>query len=90
MKRCDVHREETRLYSLPSLVAFTQLVEHPEEKTDAEVTIICPMPYNVTATDIVSNMQIIVTHEKVITERAGSAAFARSILWEPDRKVGLP
>jgi len=86
-----MHRIETRLYRIPigERVFLPQAVEDPEEKSDRKVAIIRPMSNNVTTTDIISEMEMIVAHEKVITERTRPSSSTRTILRKPYRKISL-
>jgi hypothetical protein len=47
------------------------------------------MSYKVAATDMVSEVKMIVAHKKVVTEAAWPSTFARAILRKPYRKISL-
>ena len=84
-----MHREEPGLDGFPVGLFCPKGIKHPEEKPDGKVAIVRPMPDNVTRTDIISDMDMIMAHEKVIPDRTRSSPFARAILRKPYRKVSL-
>lgn len=84
-----MHGIETGLHYLPGGITFAEPIEYPELETHRQVAVVRPVPNNVTTANIVSDMQMIMTHKEMITESTRSSPLAGPIFREPDRQVSL-
>jgi hypothetical protein len=66
------------------------LSEDPEQESDGKVAVVSPMPYEVTGPNVVSDVKVVKSIDEVVSEGAGLATLAGTILRKPYREIRLP
>jgi hypothetical protein len=67
MQAGDMHDENSGLNRLPTVILLAQSIENPEQEPYGKVAIIRKMTDKIAASDMVGDMQEIMTHEEVVT-----------------------
>lgn len=86
MQTCDMHRETTRNNLIPFTVFALKLIQEPMLQKDSHVDVILEMSVEITTSNIVYDMEFVVSHDELIAESTGFSLINRrsEILREPN------
>ena len=72
MQAANVHREVTRVYSLPVTISHPALLENPQAQTQTQVDVILEVSEEVAAADVIEDAELVLTHTKQVADSAWS------------------